>query len=207
MKHRMYKRVIKRIIDLVLALSALVLLLPLFCCIFLLLLSVLKENPFFIQARAGKGGKIFNLIKFKTMTNHRIGAGELLPDEQRLTKVGKFLRNSSLDEIPQLLNVLAGDMSLVGPRPLLPEYLPLYNQAQGRRHEVTPGITGWAQVNGRNSISWEDKFTYDLWYVENLSLLLDLKILAITFKKVLLVDKESIDGAVPVQKFKGSPKV
>lgn len=206
-KDSMYKSGFKRIMDLVLAFSAVVLLLPLLCGICLLLLLALRENPFFVQTRAGREGKLFKLIKFRTMRSHKSKHGELLPDEQRRTKFGWLLRTTSIDEIPQLINVLAGDMSLIGPRPLLPEYLPLYNQYQRRRHDVAPGITGWAQVNGRNSISWEEKFNYDVWYVENLSLLLDFKILAITIKKIFIVDKGSIDGVVPVQKFEGSPEV
>ena len=163
-----------------------------------------RGTPFFIQARPGKNGRIFNIVKFKTMNDKRDAAGNLLPDDQRLTKIGKIVRKTSIDEIPQLWNVLKGDMSLVGPRPLLPEYLPLYNDFQKRRHEVRPGITGWAQVNGRNAVSWQQKFEYDVWYVENLSFLLDVKILLLTVKKVFKSEGIAAEGAATVGRFKGN---
>jgi len=163
-----------------------------------------RGTPFFIQARPGKNGKIFKIVKFKTMNDKRDASGKLLPDDQRLTKIGKIVRKTSIDEIPQLWNVLKGDMSLVGPRPLLPEYLPLYNDFQKRRHEVRPGITGWAQVNGRNAVSWQQKFEYDVWYVENLSFLLDVKILLLTVKKVFKSEGIAAEGAATVGRFKGN---
>lgn len=182
----MYRNFIKPIIDFIVALSALLILSP-FLLMFVLLLAFANGgNPFFLQRRPGKNGKIFRIVKFKTMTDEKDNEGKLLPDSERLTAVGRFVRKTSVDEIPQLFNVLKGDMSLIGPRPLLPEYLPLYNERQMRRHEVRPGITGWAQVNGRNAISWNQKFEYDVWYVENLSFGLDLKILFRTFRKVLI---------------------
>lgn len=160
----------------------------------------------FTQPRPGKNGKVFNVYKFRSMTDERDEQGDLLPDEIRLTKFGQLLRKLSLDELPQLFNVLKGDMSFVGPRPLLVEYLPLYNERQARRHEVRPGITGWAQVNGRNAISWEQKFEYDVWYVENQSILLDLKILFQTVKKVFIREGISAEGQATIEKFKGSRK-
>ncbi|NDK56218.1 sugar transferase [Pontibacter fetidus] len=204
----MYKKYIKQTLDFVLALVALVLLLPVFVTLTLLLLVTYRTNPFFVQARPGKDGKTFRLVKFRTMQNQRAEASESsLTDAQRVTTIGKFIRNTSLDELPQLLNVLKGEMSLIGPRPLLPEYLPLYNQIQRRRHEVKPGITGWAQVNGRNAISWQEKFTYDVWYVNNMSFLLDLKILLLTIRKVLTANEITINGPEPLQKFKGNPEI
>ena len=161
-------------------------------------------KPFFFQRRPGETGKIFKIIKFKTMNGSTDALGNLLPDSQRLTKVGSLVRKSSLDEIPQLLNVLKGDMSLVGPRPLLIEYLPLYNDNQKRRHEVKPGITGWAQVNGRNAISWEEKFKLDVWYVDNQSFWLDMKILWLTIRKVLVREGINQDGQATMEPFKGS---
>jgi lipopolysaccharide/colanic/teichoic acid biosynthesis glycosyltransferase len=163
-----------------------------------------RGNPFFIQIRPGKNEKHFRLIKFKTMTDERDDNGELLPDQERLTKTGKFIRKTSLDELPQLFNVVKGDMSFVGPRPLLVEYLPLYNEEQRKRHLVKPGITGWAQVNGRNAISWPDKFKLDVWYVENQSFWLDLKILWMTFIKVLKAEGISGRDSVTMEKFKGN---
>lgn len=161
-------------------------------------------SPFFLQKRPGKNEKIFTIIKFKTMNDKKDSGGKLLPDSERLTSVGKFVRSSSLDELPQLLNVLLGDMSFVGPRPLLPEYLPLYNEDQKKRHNVKPGITGWAQVNGRNAISWQQKFEYDVWYVNNQSFYLDLKILYKTVLKV--IKKEDINrvGEATMTRFKGN---
>ncbi|GJH40289.1 sugar transferase [Capnocytophaga sp. HP1101] len=163
-------------------------------------------KPFFYQQRPGKGERIFKIIKFKTMNDRRDATGELLPDAERLTKIGAFVRKTSLDEIPQLLNVLKGDMLLIGPRPLLVKYLPLYNATQRRRHEVKPGITGWAQVNGRNAISWEKKFELDVWYVDHLSFVLDLKILLLTVKKVFIREGISQEGQTTMEEFRGEVK-
>ncbi|TSJ43067.1 sugar transferase [Mucilaginibacter corticis] len=200
----MYRIIFKRIIDLTVALMGLILLLPVLLIVLLLLTIANQGAPFFLQARPGKNTRLFKVIKFKTM-NDRCGIdGKLLPDADRLTALGKFIRKTSLDEIPQLLNIINGDMSLIGPRPLLVEYLPLYNSTQSRRHLVRPGITGWAQVNGRNAISWEQKFEYDVWYVDNLSLALDLKILWMTVIKVFKSEGISAEGHVTVEKFKGT---
>ncbi|PJA06310.1 MAG: lipid carrier--UDP-N-acetylgalactosaminyltransferase, partial [Flavobacteriales bacterium CG_4_10_14_0_2_um_filter_35_18] len=160
-------------------------------------------KPFFFQLRPGKNGKIFKIVKFKTMNDKKDHEGNLLPDAKRLTKIGSFVRKTSLDELPQLFNVLKGEMSLIGPRPLLVEYLPLYSEEQNRRHEVKPGITGWAQVNGRNAISWEDKFKYDVWYVDNASFLVDMRILFLTIKKVLGSENISSKTSLTIEKFKG----
>ncbi len=200
----MYKKIIKFIIDFLIAFSGFLLLSPIFIITTVLLFFVNQGMPFFIQQRPGKNGKIFNVIKFKTMNDKKDENGNLLPDEKRLTKIGKFIRKTSLDEIPQLLNVIKGDMSLIGPRPLLSEYLELYNDFQKRRHEVKPGITGWAQVNGRNAISWEEKFKYDVWYVDNMSFLLDLKILFLTIKKVIQSEGINSENTATVEKFKGN---
>jgi len=163
-----------------------------------------RGNPFFFQKRPGKNGRIFTIVKFKTMNDRKDAQGNLLPDAQRLTKIGKLIRKTSIDEIPQLWNVLKGDMSLVGPRPLLPEYLPLYNDFQKRRHEVRPGITGWAQVNGRNAVSWPQKFEYDVWYVDHLNFWLDVKILLLTLKKVFKSEGVVPEGASTAGRFKGN---
>lgn len=200
----MYKRYVKQIMDFTLALVAAVLLLPVFFILSLVLFLNYRTNPYFVQTRPGKNGKLFQLIKFRTMSDNYCERGKLLADTQRLTPLGKLMRNTSLDELPQLLNVLKGDMSLIGPRPLLPEYLPLYNQIQNRRHEIKPGITGWAQVNGRNAIDWQEKFNYDVWYVNNVSFMLDLKILLLTIKKVFLTDETTINGPQPLQRFRGN---
>lgn len=162
------------------------------------------SGAFFFQQRPGKDGKVFKVVKFKTMTDERDKDGNLLPDDKRLTKVGKFVRSTSLDEIPQLINVIKGDMSLVGPRPLLVQYLPLYSKEQARRHEVRPGITGWAQVNGRNAISWKQKFEYDIWYVDNMSFWLDVKILFLTVKKVFVREGISSQTSVTMEVFNGN---
>ena len=161
-------------------------------------------GAFFLQERPGKDGKIFRVIKFKTMTDERDAGGNLLPDEQRLTKVGRFVRSTSIDELPQLINVLKGDMALIGPRPLLPQYLPLYNKVQARRHEVRPGITGWAQCHGRNAISWTKKFELDVWYVNHCSFLLDLKIIFLTIKKVLVREGISSETSATMEAFTGN---
>lgn len=201
----MYKNFFKRVFDFTLSLIGLILLSPIFLLLWLLLAAANKgAGAFFTQERPGKNEKIFKVIKFKTMTDERDCAGILLPDAQRLTKMGKFVRSTSLDEIPQLINVLKGDMSLIGPRPLLVQYLPLYNEKQKRRHEVRPGITGWAQINGRNTISWEEKFEYDLWYVENISFLVDIRILFLTIKKVFVREGISQKGQATMDFFKGN---
>ncbi|WP_318643452.1 sugar transferase [Flavobacterium ardleyense] len=182
----MYRNYIKRLLDFTISLSALVLLLPVFIVLIIVLYySNEKAGIFFQQPRPGKNGKVFKVLKFKTMNDRKDATGQLLPSFERITKFGRIMRNSSLDEIPQLINVLKGDMSLIGPRPLLVHYLPLYNEAQLRRHNMRPGITGWAQVNGRNAISWTKKFELDVWYVDNASFILDLKILYMTFQKVV----------------------
>mgnify|MGYP002535182125 FL=1 len=161
-------------------------------------------GAFFTQERPGRNGKIFKVIKFKTMTDERDVNGDLLPDEQRLTKVGKLIRSTSVDELPQLINVLKGDMALIGPRPLLPQYLPLYNKEQARRHEVRPGITGWAQVNGRNAISWTKKFELDVWYVDHCSFILDLRIIVLTIKKVFVREGISSETSATMEPFTGN---
>jgi lipopolysaccharide/colanic/teichoic acid biosynthesis glycosyltransferase len=175
-----------------------------FLLLWLLLAIANSGHPFFTQTRPGKNARLFKVIKFKTMNDHRDATGKLLPDAQRLTPVGKFVRKTSLDELPQLLNVLKGDMSLIGPRPLLVEYLPLYNEKQARRHEVKPGITGWAQVNGRNAISWEQKFEYDVWYVDHCTFSTDVKILLKTIEKVLKGEGINQQGQATAEAFKGS---
>ena len=200
----MYKNFIKPAIDFVLALVGFLFLSPVFVMVTIGLFFANDGKPFFFQLRPGKNGKIFKIIKFKTMTDKKDENGNLLPDADRLTKIGSFVRKTSLDEIPQLLNVIKGDMSLVGPRPLLPQYLELYNDFQRRRNEVKPGITGWAQVNGRNSISWEKKFEYDVWYVDNVSFLLDIKILILTVLKVVKSEGINEQGQATSNEFKGN---
>lgn len=195
---------LKRLFDIFVALTLFLLLLPILLVVALLIRINLGGPILFSQDRPGLNGKIFKMYKFRSMSNELDQHGNLLPDEIRLTKFGKALRASSLDELPELVNILKGDMSLVGPRPLLVEYLPLYNQQQARRHEVRPGITGWAQVNGRNSVSWEQKFDLDVWYVENQSFLLDIKILFMTFFKVIKKDGISQAQHVTAEKFKGT---
>lgn len=201
---KLYRNFFKRVIDFIVALVAFCLLLPFFVIITVLLLFANQGKPFFFQRRPGKNQRIFLLVKFKTMNDRKDASGNLLPDEKRLTALGKFVRKTSLDEIPQLINVLKGDMSLVGPRPLLVEYLPLYSEFQNRRHEVKPGITGWAQVNGRNAISWEQKFEYDVWYADNMSFALDAKIFFLTFKKVFKTEGISQQGHATMPFFRGA---
>ena len=200
----MYKLFIKLIIDFTIALFLLMVLSPIIVMTIIGLCFANQGKPFFFQLRPGLNGKIFKIIKFKTMKDKKESEGNLLSDAKRLTKVGAFVRKTSLDEIPQLINVIKGEMSLVGPRPLLPEYLPLYNDFQKRRHEVKPGITGWAQVNGRNLISWQQKFDYDIWYVENISFLLDCKIVFLTIKKVFKQEGISAENSVSAEAFKGN---
>ena len=201
----MYKNVLKRILDLILVILALFLLSPVLLFILLFLLfSNHGSGAFFTQARPGKNGRIFKLIKFKSMTDERDADGNLLPDAQRLTKIGRCIRSTSLDELPQLINVLKGDMSLIGPRPLLPEYLPLYSKDQARRHEVRPGITGWAQVHGRNAISWQEKFKLDVWYVDHCSFSVDLKIIWLTIKKVIVREGISSSTSETMEPFTGN---
>lgn len=201
----MYRNYIKRILDFCLAFGALLLLSPLILILYIWLHIANKgAGALFTQDRPGKDEKIFKLYKFKSMTDERDAAGQLLPDSDRLTAVGRFIRETSLDELPQLWNVLKGNMSFVGPRPLLIEYLPLYNQRQARRHSVRPGITGWAQVNGRNAISWEDKFELDVYYVERQSFLLDLRILFLTLKKVLVREGINANDCATMEEFKGN---
>lgn len=200
----MYKHIIKRVFDFLAALIGLLLLLPIFIFVTLGLFVANAGKPFFFQVRPGKSGKLFSIIKFKTMNDKKDSKGNLLSDEDRLTAIGAFVRKTSLDEIPQLINVLKGDMALIGPRPLLVQYLPLYNEIQARRHDVRPGITGWAQVNGRNAISWKQKFEYDVWYVDNISFLLDLKIFFLTIKKVFVREGISADGHVTITPFSGN---
>ncbi len=200
----MYKNFLKPFIDIIIALIGFIILSPIFLTVTVLLFIANQGKPFFFQLRPGKNERIFKIIKFKTMNDKKDDNGNLLPDAQRLTKVGAFVRKTSLDEIPQLLNVINGDMSLVGPRPLLVEYLPLYNQQQKRRHLVKPGITGWAQVNGRNAISWDQKFNLDIWYVDNLSLLIDIKIIFLTIKKVFKSEGISSSSSVTMEKFEGN---
>lgn len=201
----MYNKFIKRIFDLFLSVIGLIFTSPIFLFISLLLILEKRDvDLFFIQSRPGKNKKLLKVFKFKTMNDMRDREGNLLPDNERITSVGRIVRSMSIDELPQLINVLKGDMSLVGPRPLLVEYLPLYSERQARRHEVKPGMTGWAQVNGRNAISWEQKFEYDVWYVDNLSLWLDIKILFLTVKRVFYRDGINAANDVTMEPFKGS---
>lgn len=200
----MYKSFLKRFIDLSASFLGLLVLSPIFIIVVVGLFLANEGKPFFVQIRPGKNGRLFKIIKFKTMNDKRDNEGNLLSDKERLTKIGKFVRKTSLDEIPQLLNVIKGDMSLIGPRPLLPEYLSLYSKTQNRRHEVKPGITGWAQINGRNAISWEQKFEYDVWYVDNISFMLDLKIIFLTIKKVFISEGINANNSVTTVPFKGN---
>lgn len=201
----MYSHFVKRGIDFILVFCVLTVIWPILLFITLWLHFANKSaGAFFTQERPGRGGKIFRVIKFKTMTDERDAQGRLLPDEKRLTKIGKFVRSTSIDELPQLINVLKGDMALIGPRPLLPQYLPLYSKEQARRHEVRPGITGWAQVNGRNAISWTRKFELDVWYVDHCSFLLDLKIVFMTIKKVFVREGISSGNSATMEPFTGN---
>lgn len=201
---KMYKNIIKPIFDFSLAIIGILLFAPLFMILTIILYFANGGQPFFFQLRPGKGGKLFRIIKFKTMNDKRDAGGNLFSDAERLTKIGRFIRKTSLDEIPQLLNVIKGEMSLVGPRPLLPSYLDLYNDFQRRRNEVKPGITGWAQINGRNHISWEEKFKYDVWYVDHVSFWLDFKILIITILKVVKLEGINEEGQATSEEFKGN---
>lgn len=201
----MYKNFFKRLLDFLISACVLLIIWPILLLITIFIhFSNHGAGAFFTQSRPGKNGKIFKLIKFKSMTDERDADGNLLPDAQRLTKVGKFIRSTSLDELPQLINVFKGDMALIGPRPLLPEYLPLYSKEQARRHEVRPGITGWAQVHGRNAISWQEKFRFDVWYVDHCSLALDLKIIWLTIKKVIVREGISSATSVTMERFTGN---
>ena len=200
----MYARFFKRILDFILSLCALVVLSPVLLILIILGAVNMKGNPFFTQLRPGKDEKIFRLIKFRTMTNQKDKDGNLLPDDVRLTKYGKFLRSTSLDELPELINILIGDMSIVGPRPLLVKYLPRYNEEQKHRHDVRPGLTGYAQANGRNAVTWEDKFKMDVWYTRNISLKLDVKIILDTVKCVLKRDGISSESSSTMEEFMGS---
>ena len=201
----MYRKYLKRWLDFVIVLCVLAVIWPILLLVTLWLYFANKgAGAFFTQERPGRNGKIFKVIKFKTMTDERDADGNLLPDAERLTPVGRFVRSTSIDELPQLINVLKGDMALIGPRPLLVQYLPLYSKEQARRHEVRPGITGWAQCHGRNSISWTEKFKLDVWYVDHCSLITDIKVIFITIKKVLLRDGISQEGQATMEPFNGN---
>lgn len=200
----MYSNIIKPFFDSIIALIALILISPILLLVIILLSIVNNGKPFFFQKRPGKSGKIFRIVKFKTMTDAKGADGQLLPDSKRLTKVGRLVRKTSIDEIPQLFNVLKRDMSIIGPRPLLPEYLSLFTPFQNRRHEVKPGITGWAQVNGRNAISWTRKFEYDIWYVENVSFFLDLKIIFMTIRKIIISEGINTENMATTEPFNGN---
>lgn len=200
----MYKNYCKRFFDFTVALFGCILLFPIFVVATICLYFANQGKPFFFQVRPGKKEKLFKIIKFKTMNDKKDTNGDLLPDSERLTKVGSFVRKTSIDEIPQLINVLKGDMSLIGPRPLLPAYLPLYNEMQKKRHDVRPGITGWAQVNGRNAISWQQKFEYDVFYVNNISFMNDMKIIFLTVKKVVVREGIAAEGMATTEAFKGN---
>lgn len=203
----MYRHFFKRLLDIICSSLALIIFSPLFLFLIVLGAIKMKGNPFFTQERPGYKEKIFKLIKFRTMTNEKDKDGYFLPDELRLNKYGKFLRSTSLDELPEALNILVGNMSIVGPRPLLVRYLPLYNHEQHRRHDVKPGLSGWAQINGRNAISWEDKFKMDVWYVDHISFLLDLKIIIMTVGKFIKREGISSETSVTMEEFKGTKEV
>lgn len=198
-----YRTAGKRIVDVIISFAAIVLLSPILIITIVLLFIANKKQVFFRQPRPGRSSKIFHILKFKTMTDERDKNGYLLPDDQRLTKIGQFIRSTSIDELPQLINVLMGDMSIVGPRPLLVEYLPLYNSKQSRRHEVKPGITGWAQCNGRNSLTWSEKFDLDVWYVDHISFRLDIKIIVMTIGKVIHRSDISSSTSKTMEAFNG----
>lgn len=201
----MYKHFFKRLFDFIIVLVVLIVIWPILLIVGIWLhFSNRGAGAFFLQERPGKNGKIFKVIKFKTMTDERDSSGNLLPDEQRLTPIGRFIRSTSVDELPQLINVLKGDMALIGPRPLLVQYLPLYTKEQARRHDVRPGITGWAQCHGRNSISWQEKFKLDVWYVDHVSLVVDLKIVFITIKKVLFREDINSSTSATMELFDGT---
>ena len=200
----MYKVYFKPLLDCVVSLLGIVVLSPIFLVTLISLFISNNGKVFFVQNRPGKNEKIFKIIKFRTMNNKKDAHGNLLPDAERLTYLGKIVRKTSLDEIPQLINVLKGDMSLIGPRPLLPEYLSLYNERQKKRHTVKPGITGWAQINGRNAVEWNKKFEFDLWYIENLSFILDLQILFLTLKKVVKLEGINREGVATNISFTGN---
>lgn len=200
----MYRNIFKPVFDFLLALVLILSFSPLIILLIVLLYFFNKKNVFFFQARPGKNEKVFNIIKFKTMTDEKDSSGQLLPDALRLTKMGRFVRKTSLDELPQLINVLKGDMSFIGPRPLLVHYLPLYSEEQRKRHLIKPGITGWAQVNGRNALSWQQKFIFDVYYVENQSFALDFKILLLTVKKVIKSEGINSAGQATTESFKGN---
>lgn len=202
----MIYKYIKRILDIISSLLAIIILSPLLGVLTVIGAFEMKGNPFFTQERPGKDEKIFKLVKFRTMTNAKDKDGDLLSDADRLTRYGKFLRNTSLDELPELFNILKGDMSVIGPRPLLVKYLPRYNEHQHRRHEVRPGLSGWAQVNGRNAISWEDKFNYDVKYVDNYSIVMDIKILFMTILNVLKREGISSETSATMEEFMGTPE-
>ena len=202
---QLYRDYLKRVLDFVLSFFVLLCISPILIVVTIWLHYANKgAGAFFFQERPGKDGKIFKVIKFKTMTDERDNNGNLLPDEQRLTKVGHFLRSTSIDELPQLINVLKGDMALIGPRPLLVQYLPLYSSEQARRHEVRPGISGWAQCHGRNAISWTEKFKLDVWYVDHVSFMTDLKVVSLTIKKVLVQEGINEEGQATMQAFNGA---
>lgn len=201
----MYRHGLKRLIDFSIALVAVIILAPIFLALTIWLYFANKgAGAFFFQERPGLNGRIFKVMKYKTMSDERDLYGQLLPDERRLTRVGRFVRSTSLDELPQLFNVLKGDMALIGPRPLLPQYLPLYSKEQMRRHEVRPGITGWAQCHGRNTVSWSDKFKMDVWYVDHLSLLTDLKVIGLTLKTVFRREGISSESSATMEAFNGN---
>lgn len=197
----MYRKFFKPLIDFMVALVGCIFLLPVFIFVAIILAIANKGTPFFLQVRPGKDERLFKIIKFKTMSDARDEQGNLLSDSERLTTIGRIVRKTSLDEIPQLINILKGDMSLIGPRPLLPEYLPLYNELQRKRHQVRPGITGWAAVNGRNSLDWDQKFKLDAWYVENVSFTLDAKIFFLTIKKVVTSEGVNAEGYSTMPRF------
>lgn len=200
----LYKIFFKRFIDIFISLTGFIILLPVFLVVVVVLFFANNGKVFFLQSRPGLNGRIFKVIKFKTMNDQKDKLGNLLPDSERLTIAGRFIRKTSLDEIPQLINVIKGDMSLIGPRPLLKDYLPLYSESQLKRHNVKPGITGWAQINGRNAISWNQKFEYDLWYVDHLSFFLDIKIFFLTLRKVFKPEGISSGSSATMERFTGN---